>query len=209
MQSWENIGETAGRLQAYRLFTTLLLTLPDEAMLRGVAGMDAACAEGPGAEALASFARASAGKPEAEVLREVAVDRAWLLRNMKDEGPLPPYESAYTGGDARSNIAALNRAYADAGYLVARIVHETPDYIGVELSFMQSLVEGQLAKLQAGALDEAQALFSKQVGFWGDHLGDWACAFAERSVEFARTDFYRAVFQMLQGFSGDEASLLA
>lgn len=191
--------ELENRIALHAFLSSVFLTLPDEALLDSLLSLEREAGDSAGCNEIAAYAAAQAGRDREEVLLELGRDRARLVRGANNEGMQPPYESLYLGMKASGeSIGSLNRFYADAGYALAEDMHDTVEQIGVELAFVQLLMEKELAALRDG--DEAAA------GQWADvrshftsqHLGRWARGYASAMRAHAQTGFYRGVALLIE-----------
>lgn len=198
------------RIESYKFFSYLFLTLPDAEFVDKILALNMGDVDSQdeGSSLLQQYILASQEKDKAALITELGVDRTQLLRGLTQEGPRPPYESLYIKAAPQDTIGNLNVTYVQSGYGVSKDVNESSEYIGVEINFMQILCEQELAALNVGAAEDIAAAQTKQMDFFGRHLGLWAVGFAEEMVKFARTDFYRASAMLLRDFILDEEAYL-
>ncbi len=107
--------------------------------------------------------------------------------------------------DARDEVLALYRA---AGLDKQDSWKEGEDHIALELEFMQILSERTVEALTQGDMDAAVSLIKRQNGFLEDHLSAWVPFLAGEMVRFAKTDFYRGLAYLVQGFVEEDALLI-
>ena len=138
-------------------------------------------------------------------LTELAADylRAFLGHGIDGHSAAYPYESVYTSErrllmqDARGEILALFRAN---GLEKDPSFKDAEDHIALELEFMQLMALRCAEALRAGNDEEALALVRSQATFMEDHLMNWAPLFTMEMLKFAKTDFYRGLSHVAQGF---------
>lgn len=122
-----------------------------------------------------------------------------------------PFESVYASEKrllmqaARDEVLALYRA---AGLSKQDSWKEGEDHIALELEYMQILCQRTARALRQRDEDEAYRLVKCQHNFMEDHLGAWAPLLADQMRVFAKTDFYRALAFMTEGFLQTDAALL-
>ncbi len=123
-----------------------------------------------------------------------------------------PFESVYTSEKrllmqgARDEVLAIYRANnldKSTGWNVGE------DHIAVELEFMRILVARSMRALRAGNMDKAMHLLTTQQNFLADHLCIWVPVFTNDIRNFAKTEFYKGVAELTDGFLVSEAELLA
>lgn len=108
----------------------------------------------------------------------------------------PPYESVY-----RSESGILfEKCTLDVRSFYLEFDLETDgtnvrpdDHVGLELQFMSYLCEMGLSRLEDHDQRGCQETFSSLKRFFSVHIGLWAPSFCGRVVEYAETDFYRAI----------------
>lgn len=122
-----------------------------------------------------------------------------------------PYESVYTSEkrllmqDARDEVLALYRA---AGLKKDESWKDAEDHIALELEYMQILSHRTADALRAGDSDTAYSLVKTQRNFLLDHLGGWAPLLTEQIRHFAKTDFYRGLAYLTDGYLATDQELL-
>ncbi len=109
---------------------------------------------------------------------------------------LIPYESFYVREDGMIETGGANavlQIYNDYGFRVdyekARVV--SPDHIGVELEFMQLLVQAQQRAEEAEDKEAVKELLRAQQSFLEEHLLQFAPMYFINVAEQARTPFYK------------------
>ncbi len=142
---------------------------------------------------------------------ELGLQVEWtkLFRGVaKGYSPPPPYESVYKegilGGKVSQSVADV---YSENGMEVSKASSELPDFIGVEFKFMATLAAKE-ARAWGSDPKEARLLLGAQGRFATEHLRPWIPQFCEKAKELAKTDFYRAVIDVLQSVSEWDATLL-
>lgn len=203
------LERTKERLASYNLFSYLFLALPNEEFVQKIFNvqLDKIVNDQSqrGIRLILEYITNSRIKTLAAVLQELAIDRTQLLRGLTQDGPRPPYESLYRRKSPQETISSLNTFYARENYGVSQDIHESSEYIGVELSFMRELCAKELTALQEKESEqEIDTINRLQQDFLDQHLGKWAGLFGEEMIEYAKTDFYRGVGFLLKDFMAEE-----
>ncbi|WP_304427259.1 molecular chaperone, partial [uncultured Adlercreutzia sp.] len=147
-------------------------------------------------------------------LTELAVDyvRAFIGNTNELDGAAFPFESVYTSEkrllmqQARDEVLAIYRAFGidkDPSW------REGEDHIALELEFMGTLCRRTADALRQGDEEAAFNLLETQRNFLGDHVGAWAPLLTVDMRHFAKTDFYRGLACMTDGFLESDGELLA
>ncbi len=145
--------------------------------------------------------------------QELAVDYAhtFLSAGTYERLVAPPYESVFTSAqqllmqEARDGAVKSYRAEG----LALPIDNTTPeDHLGFELQFMALLVDRAAEALESGDEGEFFRLVRAQDDFLSKHLGNWIPAFAKAIDKNARTDFYRGIGMLTEGFVRLERELI-
>lgn len=149
-----------------------------------------------------------------DVLTELAVDyvRAFIGSGNDGFSAAYPYESVYTSPkrlmmqDARDEVLVLYRA---AGLAKQESWKEGEDHIALELEFEQILANRTVEALERGDEDEAFSLLTTQKNFLDDHLAAWAPMMTSDMRRFAKTDLYRGLAHLTDGFLSTDRAFLA
>lgn len=137
--------------------------------------------------------------------QELAVDyaRVFLCAGMYEQLMAPPYESVYTSEDhllmqdARDGALAFYRSEG----LDLPAENTTPeDHISFEFQFMAKLIERTQAADASGDAKAYGELLAKQRTFFDEHLINWVPRFCNDVRAYARTDFYRGIADITEGF---------
>lgn len=144
---------------------------------------------------------------------ELAADylRTFLGHGYSGHSAAYPYESVYASekrllmGAARDEVLALYRA---AGLDKAQDWKEAEDHVALELEFMQVLAARTADALRSENQDEAYSLLLRSKSFLEDHLGAWVPLLAASMRDFAKTDFYRGLSYLLEGFVESDTELI-
>lgn len=122
-----------------------------------------------------------------------------------------PFESIYVSEkrllmqSARDEVLALYRA---AGLDKDPDWKEGEDHIALELEYMQVMSERTCKALTDSSEDEAVALVKSQANFLEDHLLSWVPMMTAEMQRFAKTDFYRGLSHLTNGFLEVDGELL-
>ena len=123
-----------------------------------------------------------------------------------------PFESVYTSEkrllmqEARDEVLAIYRA---AGLDKQDSWKEGEDHIALELEFEQILANRTVEALERGDEDEAFSLLTTQKNFLDDHLAAWAPMMTSDMRRFAKTDLYRGLAHLTDGFLSTDRAFLA
>ena len=85
---------------------------------------------------------------------------------------------------------------------------EGEDHIALELEFEQILCERAIAALEEGDEDACRALLLSQRNFLEDHLLAWYPMMAADLQKFPRTDFYKGLGKLTDGFLRNDREFL-
>lgn len=209
------------RANMYSFLATLLNRRPDSALVFSLktAGGDfisslaeQASLTGLAAEGfrdIAKYVDENKGQPEKEIEQELAVDWTRLFRGLSPAySPMPPYEAAFTEtpGNELVLIQRVNNFYRAHGLLVDDGTNERPDYIGLELSFLEYLADAEAEAWEAGNADLAKSYQNTARVFLKEHLSTWADKFLEPAMGFAKTSFYYGFLKLCRGVVAEAAA---
>jgi TorA maturation chaperone TorD len=202
----------ASRINTYDILASLFLTLPDDdlvAKIRGLHEVEDVDVEDSAANSLLRrYSLACNAKTNAEILRELGIDRANLLRGLREEGPRPPYESLFVNAQAEESNTAVMSDYLKAGLAPLQGIHEPPDYLGVEFNFLATLSRQEYDAWEQGDAPCATRHQRNADDFWRSHPGRWAEQFAAEMKHYAGTDFYRGIAALIADFMREERERL-
>jgi TorA maturation chaperone TorD len=188
----------------------MFLSMLDETVTSNILKLDITQhADSPGMQQIDEFISQHRTDKIENVLQKLAIDRARLFRGVNTDGFRPPYESLYLRQPPQDIIGSLNQFYARIDCRVSNDINESPEQIGVELSYMQALCKKELETLGNGLVDEAQVFNRLQQSFLKQHLGRWAGLFALEMLRQAETSFYRGIAMLIQELFDDELASLA
>ena len=199
------------QIESYSFFASLFFNLPDKEFVEKVLSMDYS-SDAPGMELIKSYIESVKDKDIDKIVDEIAVDRTWLIHGLYREGPRPPYEMVYyypvrdafaRQGDIPEaaekmrirNMRSLTAIYREAGMTVGENAHQPPDYLGLELVFMEELYK------------QGEGTFEKRKEFVENHLGRFGVMYADEMIKFARTDFWRGIAFLFKAFLEEEIEL--
>jgi TorA maturation chaperone TorD len=146
-----------------------------------------------------------------ELSQLLGKDRTRLYRGVSPSyGPPPPYETVWnpTKGEASALLKELNRIYQESNLTQAPGARERPDYIGMQLGYIESMAEMEDKAWQRDDETGALEAFERQRAFLVEHL-DWVSEFIESALQEAETDFYTGHLLMLRGFLVQQADIFA
>ena len=122
-----------------------------------------------------------------------------------------PFESVYTSEkrllmqSARDEVLALYRA---AGLSKQESWKEGEDHIALELEYLQILSDRTAEALCQGDTDAAASWVCAQYNFLDVHLDSWAPLLTAEVKKFAKTDFYRGLAFLTEGFLETDREVL-
>ncbi|QDR83489.1 TorD/DmsD family molecular chaperone [Sporomusa termitida] len=193
------------RIESCRFFNAVFLTLPDHDFVKQILGLSASDAtESRGMQMIRQYAQKHQPNAVENTLQEIAIDRSRLIRGMSKRGPRPPYESIYVKEPPQNVTGSLNQFYARLNCGVSETLCEPGEQIGVELAFVQLLLERQLEALKNGDADKGKNYQGMLQNFLRQHLGRWASEYAQEMERYAQTDFYRGIALLLKDFMQEE-----
>lgn len=146
-------------------------------------------------------------------LTELAADymRTFFGHGYSGHAAAYPFESVYSSEkrllmqSARDEVLALYRA---AGLSKQESWKEGEDHIALELEFMQILSLRTVEALCQGDTDAAAAWVRSQYNFFDTHLDSWAALLTAEVKKFAKTDFYRGLAFLTEGFLETDRDVL-
>lgn len=215
----ETLSQTAAaRAQIYAHFVRLFGQLPDSRLIADIrqghihqsfAGFSKLNHPdfNTGLDHISSYSQQIHKKPDEMILEELGVDRTRIVRGTGHADLNPPYEGMYKDRREKSeSLLAVKRFYIDTGLIPDDTVHETPDFLCVELDFMRMLCQREQRRRLASQ-DVARTV--RQEGeFLKKHLASWVGDYCVRVEKHALTDFYRGVAIILKGYMAAEIDYL-
>ena len=197
-----SMAEVAGgRAMIYGLFVEVFSHLPDQQLLSKIKGGDfqnllIGVSHLDNLSLLSykdhikSYQSLIKSRSAEQVLTELSIDRTRILRGTGYRDLKPPYEGLYRGmKEIGESILAVKRFYKKAGLLPDETVHESPDYLCVELDFMKQLCLREQAQWSSGA-DVTETVMT-EASFLREHLGCWVGEFCRQAEKQAMTGFYK------------------
>ena len=106
---------------------------------------------------------------------------------------------------ARDEVLALYRA---AGLSKQESWKEGEDHIALELEYLQILSDRTAEALCQGDTDTAASWVRTQYNFLDVHLASWAPLLTAEVKKFAKTDFYRGLAFLTEGFLETDREVL-
>lgn len=210
----EAAAAARSRANMYSFLATLLNERPDAALvanLRSAGGdfisrlAEEASLTGLSAEgfrAMAKYVAECQSQPEDAVEQDLAVDWTRLFRGLSPAySPMPPYEASFnaTPGEEVDVIQDINNFYRAHGLMLNGDHDERPDYLGVELSFLDYLAQAEEQAWDDDDPGKAQSYQHATRTFISQHLATWADRFIEPALGFAKTGFYHGFLQLCRG----------
>ncbi len=200
------ISITEQRSATYGLLSRLYRVEVDEEFLKEMKGMRFPAATGnsqvdEGYRLIATFLSNTWGN----TITDLAIDyvRTFIGHGVDAFSAAYPYESVYTSEkrlmmqDARDEVLAI---YRSQGLDKQETWKEAEDHLALELEFMQILANRTVDALKAGDEDAAIDLLTTQKNFLEDHLMAWVPMMTSDMRRFAKTDLYRGLASLTDGF---------
>ena len=200
------ISITEQRSATYGLLSRLYRVEVDEEFLKEMRGMRFPAATGnsqvdEGYRLIATFLSNTWGN----TITDLAIDyvRTFIGHGVDAFSAAYPYESVYTSEkrlmmqDARDEVLAI---YRSQGLDKQETWKEAEDHLALELEFMQILANRTVDALKAGDEDAAIELLTTQKNFLEDHLMAWVPMMTSDMRRFAKTDLYRGLASLTDGF---------
>lgn len=221
VDSLEAAAAARNRASVYSFVATLLNNSPDKALVRRLrktggdfisALAEEASLTGPAAQGFRDMARyveESRRRSVGAVQQDLAVDWTRIFRGLSPAySPMPPYEASFTGdgGNTIDIIQEINETYRAHGLSVEDGCNDRPDYIGLELSFLQYLAEAEAEAWEAGDAELAEARRKTARAFVEKHLGVWIHTFIAPALTFAKTGFYHGFLELCGGVVAEAAA---
>ncbi len=200
------ISITEQRSATYGLLSRLYRVEVDEEFLKEMKGMRFPAATGnsqvdEGYRLIATFLSNTWGN----TITDLAIDyvRTFIGHGVDAFSAAYPYESVYTSEkrlmmqDARDEVLAI---YRSQGLDKQETWKEAEDHLALELEFMQILANRTVDALKADDEDTAIDLLTTQKNFLEDHLMAWVPMMTSDMRRFAKTDLYRGLASLTDGF---------
>ena len=214
-EAWDLIGKTALRRAAtYGLLSRLFRVEADQKLLNDLKAMRFPAKTGnalmdEGYHTLSAYL----GKVTTDTELELRIDyvRAFIGEGNDGKSAAYPFESVYTSEkrlrmqDARDEVLAI---YRTEGLNRAEDWHDDEDHVALELEFMQYLCEQLSKAVENDDLERANELLATQHGFLNEHLCNWVPLMTADMRTFARTNFYKGLAALTDGYLEVEQELL-
>ncbi|HEY4481842.1 MAG TPA: molecular chaperone TorD family protein, partial [Candidatus Brocadiaceae bacterium] len=116
----------------------------------------------------------------------------------------PPWESVYRSPDGilfQEPTIKVRESYLNTGFTLSKKTPE--DHIGLELMFMRILIKKYL---DAKHKKERKDILDMQKDFLARHIQSWVSKFCKDVANNAKTDFYKGLAMMTEGFIQFEVS---
>ena len=203
------------RGETYGLLSRLYRVEADEALLAELRAMRFPAATGSDAmDRGHRLITAYLGRPADGMALELAVDytRTFIGAGVDGRAAAYPFESVYTSKDrllrqdARDEVLAL---YRSEGLNKSGSWKDEEDHVAVELEFEAVLCDRAAEALGTGDEDRAVELFKTQRGFLEGHLLNWVPALTADMRRFAKTDLYRGLAELTDGFLATDRAFLS
>lgn len=186
----------------YDLFARFFLELPTREYLETMRGLAGEGGDLEGIADLRGYFRHADALTHEEALREVGVDRTFLLRGTTKQGPIPPYNSQFSGEGPQQSMAFLSGVYRQWGASLSKDAVEAPDYLGIELAFMALLLNRADQAPEEEEDENADARAAQE--FLRDYLAPFAQGYVNQALPFAKTGFCVGILKLLREFVGEE-----
>jgi TorA maturation chaperone TorD len=146
-------------------------------------------------------------------LTELAVDytRVFIGHGVDAYSAAYPFESVYTSEkrllmqEARDEVLAI---YRKAGLAKQTSWKEGEDHISLEMEYVQILCQRTVDALKQGDEEGAHAQLMNQRNFLVEHLAAWVPMMTADMRRFAKTDLYRGLAFLTEGFLETDVEFL-
>lgn len=208
------MGPTRRRGETYGLLSRLYRVEASEALLAELRGMRFPASTGSDAmDRGQRLISGYLGRPADGMALELAVDytRTFIGAGVDGHAAAYPFESVYTSKDrllrqdARDEVLAL---YRSEGLNKSGAWKDEEDHVALELEFEAVLCDRAAEALEAGNEDRAVELFKTQRGFLAGHLLNWVPGLTADMRHFAKTDLYRGLADLTDGFLATDQAFL-
>jgi len=146
-----------------------------------------------------------------EALLNLSKERTRLLRGVNEAySPPPPYESVYVSSQRQMGEAVPKVAerYREAGFWFTSDVHESPDYLALEIDFLRALS----AEEEKAWLDEdwtqLKQILAREVAFLKEHVLNWLPLFYQTCLQWSPHTFYQGILKLTMDFAGQDREFL-
>ncbi len=199
---WADVAEH--RSSTWWLLSQLVIEQPSEPWLNELETVlqtvDSDATQPLGLEAAALLVALQSARQQADGLTILAVDRTNLLAGVMNKGVLAaPFESASLGLDSNGDqVTDTAQFYLEAGMVDFCAELGPPDYLGTQLRFMSVLAYQEMLAHKNADDVLASHWLDMQQRFLEIHLLNWMPAHCDQMAKLAKTDYYRAVANLLK-----------
>ena len=149
-----------------------------------------------------------------DAITQLAVDyaRVFIGHGNTAYSAAYPFESVYTSEkrllmqEARDEIL---QCYAEAGLVISPAWKDPEDHIALELEYLQIMSERAKAALESADEEEALRLVGVQRDFLLRRVTSWTPMMTADMRRFAKTDFYRGLSVLTEGFLAQDKAFLS
>ena len=122
-------------------------------------------------------------------------------------GSMPPYQSVAESGRYLSEASdRVELFYQKCGYDYRKEYPNLfPDHIGIELSFIASLIEAEIKAIKENDIQRVTDLRFSRKEFFEKHLGSWYLSYFDQLQSGIKHPFYQAVVEFARAFLDEEA----
>lgn len=197
----------------YGFLTEAFIRLPDEDFIKRITsapmksfldqikGIDHSKLRA-GAAMVLGFSEGITPEHQRNIMEAMAVDRTRLIRSAGRGRLKAPYEGLYKKKEeAHIVLLHVKNFYQRLGIIPISYANDAPDFFCTELDFMK-----QLCLLEASAHSNTAEVRRMEKEFLSQHLGSWIGDYCKAAGEVARTDFYKGLLLLLDGFMELEKS---
>jgi TorA maturation chaperone TorD len=146
-------------------------------------------------------------------LEDLARDyvKVFIGANTTGHSAAYPNESVHTSPerlfmqDARDEVMAIYKAN---GLKVDDAWSSGEDHIALELEFMATMAERSAKAMDEHDDEKTSSLLMTQYHFLADHLSAWVPSLTKEMLDFASTDFYRALAHLTRGYIEEDQAFL-
>ncbi|MEE8483404.1 MAG: molecular chaperone TorD family protein [Nitrospinota bacterium] len=149
-----------------------------------------------------------AGLSDKDFLESLAAEYAAIFIA---PGSKPPYQSVLEEGRYMADAVDKTEAfYQEHGFEYRKEYPNLfPDHLGLQLSFMGSLIDGEVKALKGNNSDDAAKFGFARKEFFEKNLGKWFEKYLDEIISGVKHPFYQSIIEFTRAFLDNEAESLS